>query len=111
MDPKAMKNMMAKLGIKTSEIDANRVVIECGDKQIIVTNPQITQIEAQGAVSFQIAGEIEEMEIKVALEATDDDIKLVMEQTGISDKEKIKQAIIDANGDIAEAIVNLKGEN
>lgn len=109
MDPRAMKGMLAKMGIKTIDIDASRVIIECGDRNIIIDNPEVTQIEAQGQKSFQIAGAVSEQEKKVIMEVTEDDIKMVMDKTGITDKEKVKQALISTNGDIAQAILDLTG--
>lgn len=111
MDPRTMKNMLAKMGIKTEEIDAVRVVIECSDKTIIIENPQITRISSQGSVSFQIGGNVSEDIKKIAIEVTDDDVKLVMENTGIKDEQKVRDALKNANGDIAAAIVELKKED
>jgi nascent polypeptide-associated complex subunit alpha len=109
MDPRTLKNMMAKMGIKSTEIDSQRVVIETQEGEIIITNPQVTRIEAQGSVSFQISGDVAEVEKKVNLEVTEDDLKLVGEQTGVTDMDKIRAAIEESNGDIAEAILKLKG--
>ena len=110
MDPRAMKNLMSKMGIKSSEVEASRVVIESGDKTIIITNPQVTKIEAQGVTSFQVVGDISENEALHTVEITEDDITTVSEQTGISDKEKITEALQSENGDIAAAILRLKKE-
>ena len=109
MDPRALKGLMAKMGIKSSEIDASKVVIEMADKEIVITNPQVTRIEAQGSVSFQIAGDVTESEKKIRMEVTKDDVDLVKEQTGINDDAKVREAIEESNGNIAEAIIKLKG--
>jgi nascent polypeptide-associated complex subunit alpha len=108
MDPRAMKNLMAKMGIKSSEVGASRVVIESGDKTIVITNPQVTKIEAQGVTSFQVIGEISEHETRHAIEITEDDIATVSAQTGVSDKEKVTEALQSEKGDIAAAIIRLK---
>lgn len=110
MDPRAMKNMLAKMGIRTQEVDALRVVIECGDKDIVVDSPQVTRIEAQGTVSFQVAGSVSETPKTIARpEITEEDIKLVMEKSGVKDEEEARAALEGAGGDIAEAILNLTG--
>ena len=109
MDPRALKSMMAKMGIKSSEVSASRVVIETGDKNIVITNPQVTRIEAQGNVSFQIAGDVQERVQIAAVEITEDDIKMVMERTGVTDRDRALKALQAANGDIAQAIIVLKG--
>ena len=111
MDPRALKSMMAQMGIKTSEIDAVRVVIECEDKNIVINSPSVTKIDARGAESFQITGEISEQQKITHVEITDDDIKIVSDQTGIADTEKIKEALSASNGDIAAAILALKEES
>ncbi|EQD34739.1 nascent polypeptide-associated complex protein [mine drainage metagenome] len=108
MDPRTLKNLMSKMGIKSSEIAADSVTIECSDRDIIVRNPQVTRIEAQGMVSFQVSGDIEEKEKSVDVEITEDDIHMVMEKSGIDDKDKAEQALRAAGGDIAEAIMRIK---
>lgn len=108
IDPKALKAMMNKMGIKSSEIPANRVVIEGSDKDIIIENPQVISIEAQGALSFQISGEVREQEKNQVVEISEDDIKTVQEQTGITDVNRIREALEASKGDIAEAIMSLK---
>lgn len=111
MDPKAMKSMLAKMGIKTEDLNAVRVTIETVDKTIVIENPQITRISAQGSISFQVSGDVSETEKQIALEVTADDIKLVMDNSGVEDEERARQALLDAKGDIATAILTLKKEN
>ena len=62
IDPRQLKRMMDSMGIKSSEIKAGRVVIEGAEMDIVIENPQVTQINAQGNVSFQISGDIKEVE-------------------------------------------------
>ncbi len=104
MNPKQMKKMMAQMGIKSNDITAKRVVIEKDDGKIIITSPQITEIEMQGQKSYQIVGEISYEET-----VKDEDAEMVSEQTGTS-KEDARKALEEAGGDIAEAIMKLKGE-
>lgn len=114
MDPRAIKSMMSKMGISTSEIEAEKVVIYTRDKEIVINNPEITKIDTKGIVSFQIGGDIVENEReqeKVEIEISDDDVNLVSEKTGITDKDKVKEALEESNGDIAEAIIKLKSES
>src|SRR3984885_13562977 len=103
MDPRTMKNLMAKMGIKSSELSADRVIIETSDKNIVIENPQITKIEAQGSISFQISGDISENE-KIT------EINMVSEKTGIEDRDLIKEKLIEEKGDIAQTIVDLTSE-
>lgn len=110
MDPRMLKSLMSKMGIKSSKITADAVTIECSDRDILIRNPQVTRIEAQGMVSFQISGDIEEKEKSAEVEIDEDDVRMVMEKSGIEDKAGAEQALRDANGDIAEAIMKLKGQ-
>ncbi|MCL4373286.1 MAG: nascent polypeptide-associated complex protein [Candidatus Marsarchaeota archaeon] len=109
LDPRAMKNLMSKMGIKTTEMSASRVVIELDDKDIIIESPQVTAIDAQGVRTFQISGDISEVEKQTSVEITEDDINMVADKTGIADKERIKEALEKTKGDIAEAILLLQG--
>lgn len=111
MDARAMKSLMDKMGIKSSEVPASRVVIESDGKNIVIANPQVTMIEAQGVTSFQISGDVTEQKAHVAVEITQDDIDMVAASTGIDDKEKIAEALNEENGDIARAILRLKKES
>ena len=103
VNPKQIQGMMKKMGIAQTEIDADRVVIECEDKNIVIENPSVVKINMQGNESFQISGDVSEQE-KSAF--NEDDVKIVMEKTGKS-KEKVVEALGKTEGDIAQAIVEL----
>ena len=103
MNPGQMKQMMKQLGIKTTEIDATKVVIETPKGRIILPTPQVIHMNMKGQEMFQIiAGEVQE-----ETEIPADDIKMVSEQAEVS-KEQAKEALEKHNGDIAEAIMSLK---
>lgn len=102
MDPKKMKSMMKQLGIDQEEVPATRVIIEKEDGRIIIENPSVQKITAQGHETFQLAGDIREE----AAGIKDEDVALVAEKTGKS-KAEAKKALESVNGDIAEAIVKL----
>lgn len=105
MDPKQMMKLMQQMGIKTKQINAERVVIEKGDgSKLIVSSPQVVEIDMQGQTSFQIMGSVSEQ----ASGPSEDDVKMVMEQTGAS-KEEAEKALKETN-DLAEAILKLKKE-
>ncbi|MGC8568070.1 MAG: nascent polypeptide-associated complex protein [Candidatus Micrarchaeia archaeon] len=109
LDPRAMKNLMERMGIKTSEIDAIKVTIECEDKNIVIENPSVTKIDAKGQVSFEISGNITENPIskEESYTPSEDDIKIVAEQAKVSTEQAYK-ALVDSNGNIAEAILSFK---
>jgi nascent polypeptide-associated complex subunit alpha len=104
LDPKKIQSMMSKLGINQEEIQADRVIIEQEDKNIIIEKPQIVKINMQGNESFQISGNISEESKEEKIK--EQDIKQVAEKTGKS-KEEAKKALEEANGDLAEAILSL----
>ncbi len=110
MDPKQMKNIMEKMGIKSTDVVALRVVIECPDRHIVISDPQVTRIDAQGMVTFSVAGSVSEEErgSDAKAEIGEDDIRLVMEQSGVFDEGKVRAALEASNGDIAGAIMRLK---
>ena len=99
MNPKQMQNLMKQMGIKQIEIPAKEVIIK-GDKELVIKNPQVLQIEAQGKKTFQIMGEVEE-------KTSSDDIQMIIDQTGAS-KEQAETALKEADGDLAAAILKLK---
>jgi len=109
INPKQMEKMMKRMGIKVDEIDARQVIIKCGDRDIIIDNPQVARTNMQGHDSFQISGSVrEEAAGEVKLEINAEDVKLVALQAKVNEK-KAREALEKANGDIAQAIMDLKG--
>jgi len=112
MNPRQVKGMMKKLGIKQQEIDAEEVIIRMADKEWIIKNPQISKINMMGQETFQITGEIEEKlkkELSSEKELSEEDIKIVMKQAGCSREDAVK-SLEENGGDIAKAIVSIKGQ-
>ncbi|MFC2162732.1 nascent polypeptide-associated complex protein [Candidatus Altiarchaeota archaeon] len=108
MNPKQMKKMMKKMGIKMNDIDAEQVIIKCVDKDIIIDNPQVVVTSVQGQDMFQVSGDIrEEGAGEVVLDVTEEDITMVAEQAQVS-KEKAREVLAECGGDLAEAIMKLK---
>lgn len=99
---------MKRLGIQQQEIDATEVIIRTADKEIVITEPQVSKVNMMGQETFQIAGKIHERATSTTPDITDDDVKTVMEQAGVSEG-KAKQALEESKGDIAEAILKLQG--
>ena len=106
LDPKKMQGMMKQLGIKSEEVDAERVVIEGKGKRIVIENPSVTAINMQGKKTYTVMGEEKEEGKGVSKE----DIEMVVKQANVS-AEKAEAALKKNEGDIAEAILELKGEN
>jgi nascent polypeptide-associated complex subunit alpha len=109
IDPRQLKKVMDRMGIKSESIEASRVVIETADKDIVIENPEVMAINAQGNTSFQISGEVKEVD-KARVSIDEEDVKLVMEKSGVSDEASAREALEESNGNIAEAILKLKGD-
>jgi nascent polypeptide-associated complex subunit alpha len=117
MNSREVKRMMQQMGIKQVEYpDVTRIIMEAGEKNYIIENPQVTAIEAQGQKSFQITGTLKEVKGKLVSgvakpkeEFPEDDIKLVMEQASVS-REKAIEALRESEGQPADAIINLTSQ-
>jgi nascent polypeptide-associated complex subunit alpha len=94
---------MKKMGMQASQIDAEEVVIKTPEKDIVISQPQVTKINMMGQETYQVVGEAVERERE---KFTDDDVKMVVEQTGVSEEEAGKA--LEETGDLAEAILKLK---
>ncbi|HVY01875.1 MAG TPA: nascent polypeptide-associated complex protein [Candidatus Nanoarchaeia archaeon] len=103
VNPKQVQALMKQMGLKQEEIEADRVIIEQGDKRIVIEPANVQKITMQGQTSWQITGESRE-ETK-AVEFSAEDVELVMEKTGKSKKEVEK--VLKETKDIASAIVQL----
>ena len=104
MNPKKMQAIMSQMGIKQEEIDANRVIIETSEKNIIINNPSVIKINMKGQENFQISGELSEEELEE--NNAEQDIKTIIEKTSCSE-EQAKKALEEAKGDLTEAILSL----
>lgn len=107
MNPRKMEKMMKRMGIQQTEVDANEVIIRGSEKEIIITEPQVSKVNMMGQETFQIVGNIEERELSTEPDINEDDVKTVMEQTN-STKEEAEEAIKEESGDLAAAIMKLK---
>ena len=108
MNPRQMKKLMRQMGIKMEELEGvKEVVIRLENKEIVLKDPTITIITAQGEKSYQIVPGTEE--VRAIVNVSEEDIKLVMEQAGV-DYEAARKALIEADGDLAEAILKLTEE-
>ena len=106
LDPKKMQAMMKQMGISQEEIASSKVIIEKEDGgKIIISNPSVAKINAQGQESFQISGDISEQNNEKP-GFSEKDIKTIREQTGCSEKQA-KQAL-EKTGDLVEAIMLLR---
>jgi nascent polypeptide-associated complex subunit alpha len=105
MNPKQMEAAMKAMGIKSRPVDAREVVIKLDGKEIVISNPQVTEIDMKGMKTFQVMGDVKE---RASRSYTDADVNMVMTQAGVSEKEA-RDALEKHGGDIAEAILELQG--
>lgn len=106
MNPRQMKGMMKKMGIKQIEIPAVRVIIQTEDKEIVFEQPQVSKINVAGQETFQLVGPYIERSIDSTPDINEEDIQTIVDQTGVSE-EKAKEALESTKGDLAEAIIEL----
>jgi nascent polypeptide-associated complex subunit alpha len=103
INQKQLEMAMKRMGMQTTQIEAEEVVIKTPGKDIVITDPQVTLMNVMGQKSFQIVGSIEERQKD---KFSDDDISMVMGKTGAS-REQARKALAE-EGDLASAILRLK---
>ncbi|MCX8163706.1 MAG: nascent polypeptide-associated complex protein [Candidatus Micrarchaeota archaeon] len=104
LDPKQLAKMLKQFGIESKNIEANRVIIETSSNKIIITQPQVIEINYKGENTYQISGKIEKEPI-----VKEEELELIVQQTGCS-REKALEALKKADYDIAKAILEIEQE-
>ncbi|MCC6062793.1 MAG: NagC family transcriptional regulator [Desulfurococcales archaeon] len=104
-----LERQLRRLGVKISNIDnVKTVLIEAGDKEIVLEDPQVMVMEFRGQKIYQIISGKEKIISLTAHQETktytDEDIEFIMSQTGLS-REKAKELLEKAGGDIAKALM------
>ena len=106
MDNRNARRMMERMGINMKEIpNVQEVVIRTADKEMHIKNPSVSEVNAQGNRVFQVAGDVEEVEVEREI-FNEEDILLVQQQTGVS-RERAVAALEESNGEVARAILKL----
>ena len=106
MDNRNARRMMDKLGINMKEIPGvQEVVIKTSDREIHIRNASVSEVNAQGNKVFQVAGDVEEVEVEKEA-FSEEDVMLVQQQTGVS-REKAVAALEESQGEVARAILKL----
>ncbi len=103
INPKQIEKAMKRMGIQATPIDAEEVIIKTHDKEIVITDPQVSRVNMMGQDTFQVSGTVTEREKELF---TEDDVKMVAEKAGVSEEDA--RAALNETGDIAEAILKLK---
>lgn len=108
INQREMQKAMKRLGIKQEEIDAEIVIIKTHNKELIIKNPHVSKVNMMGQETFQITGNVSEVD-KAESGIDDDDIATVMEQTSCTRQDAI-EALEECNGNLAEAILKLQNK-
>lgn len=109
MNPRKMQQMMKKMGIAQSEIEATQVIIKTSNSILVFDEPQVSRVNMMGQETYQIVGTPEEHSLDTKPEINEDDIKTVMDQTNTSEEEA-RAAIEKSEGDLADAILKLQSD-
>ncbi|WP_332898405.1 MULTISPECIES: nascent polypeptide-associated complex protein [unclassified Haladaptatus] len=126
LNPRKMKQMMKQMGIEVEDIDAEEVIIRTKDEDLVFTDADVQQMDAQGQKTYQIVGEPEsrprgagdstpavegdavaEEDASTEVEIPDSDVEIVAQRTGASATEA-RDALEAENGDLAAAISRLE---
>ena len=105
INPRQLEKMAKRMGLQSTQIDAEEVIIRTQEKDIVIRNPSVAKINMMGQETFQISGEIHE---QGRSGFSDDDVKMVSEKAGVSEDEA--RDALEKFGGIAEAILGLKGD-
>jgi nascent polypeptide-associated complex subunit alpha len=105
MNPRQLQAQMKRMGINMEELqDVEEVIIKLKAKDLVIKNPSVTYINAQGQKSYQVTGDVTEVGKRPAIPK--EDIMMVAGQAGVSEQEALK-ALEECDGEPAEAIVKL----
>ena len=107
MNQRKMTQMMKKMGIQQSELEAEEVIIRTADKEYIFSYPNVSKVNMMGQETYQVVGTPEVRELEDTPDISDEDVKTVMDQTNVSE-EVARKKLEEKKGDIAEAIMDLK---
>ncbi len=105
INPRQLERMARRMGIQSTQVEAEEVIIKTPDKDIVIHNPSVAKMNMMGQETFQISGEVEERERSGF---SDDDVEMVAEKAGVSQDEA--REALKRFGGIAEAILGLKEE-
>lgn len=106
MDNRNARRMMDRMGINMKEIpNVQEVIIKTADRELHITNASVSEVEAQGSKVFQVAGDVEEVEVEKK-KFNDEDVLLVQQQSGAT-RERALAALEESDGEVARAILKL----
>ncbi len=102
------RRMLEKMGVDIEPLpDVKEVIIRTSSKDIIIKNPDVSEMKAKGVRVFQVMGVTIEERIVEVPKFTEEDVLLVAQQANVS-KEVAAKALEESDGDLAKAILKLK---
>lgn len=100
------RRMMERMGIDLKEMpDVEEVIIRTASKEIHIHSPTVSEVNTQGNRIFQVAGEVEEVQLEKKA-FNEEDVLLVQQQANVS-REKAIAALEESDGEVARAILKL----
>jgi nascent polypeptide-associated complex subunit alpha len=116
-----MERQMRRMGVDFEQLDGvSEVLIRLPDKELVLTNPQVVTMKAQGENVYQVVGEPVERALTVTAGPTgetptsppepftEEDVRLVANQANVTEEEA-RHALREAKGNLAKAIISLTG--
>lgn len=100
--------MMDRMGVSMDTIDdVQEVIIRTTTKEIVITEPQVSKMDAKDTTTFMVAADsYEERELETPT-YSEDDIELLRMQANV-DREAAITALNDCDGELATALLRLK---
>ncbi len=109
VSPREMQKAMKRLGIKQEEIDAEEVIIRTTQKDLVIKNPHVSRVDMMGQETFQVTGDVTEVDKEERINVNEEDMATVMEQANCT-KEEALVALEESHGNLAEAILKLQNK-
>ena len=108
MDNRQTRRMLEKMGMNLEEVpNVEEVIIKTKERDLIIKEPQVSQIKSKAMNMFQIIGnDTEEIEKDIPV-YKEEDILLVSQQANVT-PEEAQKALEETNGDLAQAILKFK---
>jgi nascent polypeptide-associated complex subunit alpha len=101
------RRMLERMGVDIEPLpNVKEVIIKTNSKDIIIKNPDVSEMKAKGMRIFQVMGEAIEERVTEAPKFSEEDVLLVAQQANVS-KEVAAKALEESNGDLAKAILKL----
>lgn len=101
------RRMAGRMGMGMKEIpNTIEVIIRTTDKEIVITNPAVNEVESNENTTFVVVADgYEEREVEKP-QFSEEDVEIVCIKTG-ADRDKVLATLTECEGEVATAIVRL----